>query len=60
MHLNIAANNGATLVSEAAAERQAAELRAGDPDWTYRVEVYESGFARVAIYDEDDAFVAYA
>ena len=60
MHLSIDAHNGSTLVSPETAKRQAAELQAGDPDWTYTVETYDSGFARVAITDEDGNFVAFA
>jgi len=40
------------------AEELAAELQAGDPDWTYKVEHYDSGWSAILIFDEDGEFVA--
>lgn len=47
-----------TLYKPDHAAKLAAELQAGDPDWTYKVEVYESGWAAIKIYDEDGEHVA--
>lgn len=43
-------------------EAKAAEMQAGDPDWTYTPSYDPSGkskWARIAIYDEDWEFVAF-
>ena len=49
------------LFSPEEAERLAAELAAGDPDWTYRADhdPKGTGFSRVEITDEDGVFVAH-
>ena len=60
MHITINRSNGTKLSTPEAAAKIAAELQAGDPDWTYTVETYDSGWSRVAITDEDGTFVAYA
>lgn len=52
--------SGLVLYPPAVAEKIQAEFQAGDPDWTYTVEVYDSGWARVRIEDEDGEFVGYA
>lgn len=49
-----------TLAPEAA-ERLAADLQAGDPDWAYTVKHCPkgTGFSIIAIYDEDGEFVSH-
>lgn len=51
-------NNVGTLYQPENAERLAKELQNGDPDWTYKVEHYDSGWSAIKIYDEDGEFVA--
>lgn len=43
------------------AERIAAELQSGDPEWTYKAEHPSSGFglSRVAVLDEDGIMAGY-
>lgn len=44
-------------------EATAAEMQAGDPDWTYTADYDPTGaskWARIKIEDEDGEFVAYA
>lgn len=49
-----------TLFAPAAAEKAAADLKAGDPDWDYRVkhDPKGTGLSFIEIYDEDGEFVS--
>ena len=52
--------SGGTLYQPAKAATIQADYAAADPDWTYTVEDYGNGWARVRIDDEDGEFVGYA
>ena len=49
------------LFAPADAERVAAEMASGDPDWVYRADhdPKGAGFSRVEIRDEEGEFVAF-
>lgn len=52
-------NTTSKLFTPADAEAKAAELKAGDPDWDYRV-VHDpkgTGWSFIEVYDEDGEFV---
>ena len=53
-------NAPAKLMTPEKAERLAAELRAGDEDWSYVVKHCPkgTGFSFIEIYDEDGEFVS--
>ncbi len=55
----IDANNGSTLHDPETAQRMADELQAGDSDFIYDVEVYDSGLARVVVFDDEGVRVGY-
>lgn len=48
------------LFAPALAESKASELKAGDPDWDYKVihDPKGTGYSFIEIYDEDGEFVA--
>lgn len=52
--------NPTSMFSPDLAEKKAAELRAGDPDWTYVVNHAPNGdgLSTISVYDEDGEFVA--
>jgi hypothetical protein len=57
---SIALNSGLVCYPPEQAARIRDAYAAADPDWTYTVEVYDSGYAKVRIEDEDGEFVGWA
>lgn len=56
------ANQPATFFEPAAAVKKAAELAAGDPDWTYTATNPDGKlgpFSKISVHDEDGEFIAY-
>lgn len=52
-------NEPAIHLPVAKAEAVAAELQAGDPDWSYRLSNPDGPLTKVAIYDEEDFLLGY-
>ena len=53
-------HSGNTLYSPERAEAIRSAYAKADQDWTYTVEDYGNGYAKVRIEDEDGHFVGYA
>ena len=58
--LRIDTHSGKTLYSPDRAEAIRAAYAEADHDWTYTVEDYGNGWAKIRIEDEDGHFVGYA
>lgn len=59
--LSVMLDTTPSLFQPEAAEREAALLGDGDPDWTYRVKHDPTGrgYSLIEVYDEEGEFVAY-